>query len=483
MAKFYPDISILFVTAHGATQVLRPRLNELDHDGLDQYRHWIYVTIVLIPVVLSTIPFAITNDPYQYSGAFCQLPVRPIWYRLAFAWIPRYVITLFTLAVTIYVYVYVGVKLRGFTRTSTDVSLASRIPPSIDIQRTRLSTDVHGWRNALMIFNWAPHSTTSLRRSSAQDLWQSNAAKERKSSDAQPLNVVAPLQPKSVDELRRASTVTNSSKTRQVDDSRRPSTISNYSGLTYGTDRSGGSLSPVKEYPTREQPITLPPLSESLPGGIRDAQQRGSGAEEASASAVVAGRVMIQRQLRNNFIYPLIYLATWTVPCIATCMQFTPRYARSTPPWLGVLSILSLTSTGTVECLAFLWKEKPWRTQTGGASTSAGRTSRRGMWWWCCYKDRRASTVSGSSGGARPERDMDADVEHSCHGSDRPYVSRSRSSDQQKMARQRALERLALEQQDRSETAAGERPASGANSGHEGRKEWFDVRRFSSFAL
>ena len=463
---------------HSAIQVFRPPLNERDHDGLDGYRHWIYVTIALIPVLLSTLPFAMSNTAYQLSNAFCQLPPRPIWYRLALAWIPRYAIALFVITMTIYMYVYVGVKFRGFS-TSAEGSLATRRPSDVEAQQTPLNNDLLGWPNTLMGFNWTPHSPTPLGRSAFQDPRPSQRAEERRSSDVQPLSLVTPSRRKSsVDEPRRASTITTSSKMQQDDDEqRRSSSVTSNSKLTNTTEKSGTTLSPVKELPIPEQSTSSSSPSGSPPNVLPETQHRNSLTQQVPNPVVATQRVDLQRQLRNNFVYPIIYVVTWTIPFIVTCMQFNPRYATNTPDWLGVLSILSLTSMGAVDCLAFLWKEKPWRTDSA-ASLSSGRQSGRST--WLRRGGRRVSTVSASSGGVPAEGGADTDVERDTQRPCRPCGSRSRSGDRQKMVRQRALERLALEQQDRKDITSGEKLAAGANRSHKGRKEWWDVRRISS---
>lgn len=477
IANLYPDISILFVTIHSAIQVFRPPLNERDHDGLDRYRYWIYATIALIPVLLSVLPFAMSNAAYQFSDAFCQLPARPIWYRLALAWIPRYAITLFVITVTIHMYVYVGIKFREFS-ASSDGSLAARRPSDVEAQQTELNNDLLSWPNALIGFKWTQHSTTALGRSTVQDSQLSQRAEERKSSDAQPLNLVAPSKRKSsIDEPRRASTITTSSKIQQDDDHRRSSSATTNSKFTNTTEKSGANLSTVKEQPVREQSITSSLPSGSQPNVLLETQLRSSLTEQVPTRIIAAQRVDLRRQLRNNFVYPIIYVATWTIPFIVTCMQFNPRHATNTPAWLGVLSLLSLTSMGAVDCLAFLWKEKPWRTESEASLSSGRRLSGCSTWW--CRGSRRVSVVSGSSGSGQAEGGTGAGVECDTQRPIRPCIPRNRSGDRQKMARQRAFERLALEQQDRKEIASGEKLTASGNRPHKGRKEWWDVRRIS----
>lgn len=63
---------------------------------------------------MASLAFADTSLPYTSSGAFCYLPTRPIWYRLALSWIPRYLILSTIMVVYLAIYIYAKHKFDAF---------------------------------------------------------------------------------------------------------------------------------------------------------------------------------------------------------------------------------------------------------------------------------------------------------------------------------------------------------------------------------
>lgn len=59
------------------------------------------------------------------QGTFCYLPARPIWYRIALSWGPRYVILCTILGIYLAVYFYTKSKFGDFDANFSTNSLAS----------------------------------------------------------------------------------------------------------------------------------------------------------------------------------------------------------------------------------------------------------------------------------------------------------------------------------------------------------------------
>lgn len=59
------------------------------------------------------------------QGTFCYLPARPIWYRIALSWGPRYVILCTILGIYLAVYLYTKSKFGDFDANFSTNSLAS----------------------------------------------------------------------------------------------------------------------------------------------------------------------------------------------------------------------------------------------------------------------------------------------------------------------------------------------------------------------
>lgn len=67
---------------------------------------------------------AFINPDWAYlsQGALCTLPIRPFWYRLALAWIPRYLIALIIIGLAIAIYAYVGFEFRSYANLTMSQS-------------------------------------------------------------------------------------------------------------------------------------------------------------------------------------------------------------------------------------------------------------------------------------------------------------------------------------------------------------------------
>ena len=63
---------------------------------------------------MASLAFIDTSFPYVSSRVFCYLPTRPIWYRLALSWIPRYLIIITILVVYLSIYVHAKLKFEAF---------------------------------------------------------------------------------------------------------------------------------------------------------------------------------------------------------------------------------------------------------------------------------------------------------------------------------------------------------------------------------
>jgi G protein-coupled receptor GPR1 len=98
---------------HSALQVFRPATSSRN-DGLYPHRAYIYAGAFILPLLMSALAFVNPHYGYLAQGAFCSLPLRPFWYRLALAWIPRYVISIVILGLACAIYAHVGWEFRRF---------------------------------------------------------------------------------------------------------------------------------------------------------------------------------------------------------------------------------------------------------------------------------------------------------------------------------------------------------------------------------
>ena len=201
------------------------------------------------------------------QGTFCYLPARPIWYRLALSWVPRYLILCIILGIYLAVYLYTKSKFGDFddAKFSTH-SFASESTPH------HSRTDRQG-------------SRPSFGLDGAEDPQIGELNTETSSPGLDSLNA-----------FRRATEV---------------------------------DISPSKPYESVKGPPArfvnrTPPLLEALNDStlLSAANKR----IESSANAALRQRhKAIKKQLRYLFVYPLVYLAMW-IPAFVNQCYFCESY-------------------------------------------------------------------------------------------------------------------------------------------------------------
>ncbi|KAF1993705.1 hypothetical protein P154DRAFT_381170, partial [Amniculicola lignicola CBS 123094] len=108
------NYAVLVIAVHSAIQVFRPS-QTVRSDGLYPYRYYVYAGALCIPATMAGLAFVNPHWGYMSQGAFCSLPLRPFWYRLALAWIPRYMIAIIILSLAVAIYTHVGFEFRAFS--------------------------------------------------------------------------------------------------------------------------------------------------------------------------------------------------------------------------------------------------------------------------------------------------------------------------------------------------------------------------------
>lgn len=72
-------------------------------------------------------------------------------------------------------------------------------------------------------------------------------------------------------------------------------------------------------------------------------------------------RPAIRRQMHHLFIYPITYLMVGTVPFVFRSSKYSDKYAANPIAIVALLSTFCVTIAGTVDCVVFGWREKPWQ--------------------------------------------------------------------------------------------------------------------------
>ena len=119
-----PDSVILLMAIHTALTVFASR-KASSQNGLYRYRWGAYACWAFFSILMAALAFIKPSSPYVSQGTFCYLPSRPIWYRLALSWIPRYLILCTILGIYLVIYLYTRSKFGKFDVRFSTHSLAS----------------------------------------------------------------------------------------------------------------------------------------------------------------------------------------------------------------------------------------------------------------------------------------------------------------------------------------------------------------------
>lgn len=111
--------------------------------GLESYRHVAYACWAGCPVLLAGLAFINRGDAYVSQGTFCYLPIRPIWYRLALTWIPRYIILATIVAIYLTIYVYTKSEFGKFDINLTSSTTSGRLSNDFPSKPTRIDRPSH----------------------------------------------------------------------------------------------------------------------------------------------------------------------------------------------------------------------------------------------------------------------------------------------------------------------------------------------------
>ncbi|KAF3923988.1 hypothetical protein ABW21_db0202977 [Orbilia brochopaga] len=335
------DFCILFIAIHSATSIFFPRTGSLGKTGLYNYRYAVYATIVILPLLMASLAFTNKQPAYVAQTTWCYLPVRPFWYRLALAWIPRYIIMLSITGLYLAIYIYVKVTFRTYRarfRTSefdTDLTEASQL-------ETTRRHSVGGSRRAstLSVFG-ATFKVPGLARS-------------EKSRDEEAGHDAA------IPSIRRHSANAHADELNNV--ANRIADLEK--GIIHSRDGPSRNIEPMAAPETAGDPTTRRDTFSTdntlnvptAPTDTRYCSPNAAGDEELRRR-----QLAIQRQLRFLFIYPGVYVLIWLIPLINHTLQYYEKFVMRPPFPLVCISAIAIPIQGGVDSLLFALREKPWR--------------------------------------------------------------------------------------------------------------------------
>ena len=492
------------------------------HDGLYPVRRWVIALWILIPNLSAGLAFVGDHGGYVGQGAFCFLPIRPFWYRLALYWVPRYLIWCYVTYVAIRIYRHVGAEFRVFGQ-ERDRSSSVGMPAQSSVDRARQREETkrrasQGTRSAEKSAidddeGYAPDDIsvlTKTRPAVERTVSLPDSAKERigtlswsapgygpDTTQVTPTNRSMPGSRRGSKQLAPGIFSEDFAPVSASDSGRRrPSNVSLTSALSVARVSLADNV--------------LSPINEGLPSN--SAPARSEPDQRTATMTLELRRRAIQRQLRLLFIYPCTYLIFWIIPFVFHCLNYTEYFAHHPIFGLNVAQVFCLCIMTFVDVTVFCWRERPWRHIPGSDGTFWGSLA----WWRYVFdgewtrvrKEVRTPSFPKDEKGAEPLKDNNVSntgllaslkrwsmslTGGSPRGSEssgtgqamqRQSTSHKRNysggSDRKHMEADRAHERLMLERaeyeqnrrslQERRQSALSEQKRQAGDA----RKEWFD---------
>ena len=318
---------------HTALSVLRPG-KVMHYSGLYPFRYSAHACWATFSILMAALAFAGGNSyPYISQGTFCYLPVRPIWYRIALSWAPRYLIL--ATIILIYLAIYIYCK-------STFGTFSPNISSAGTTTTERTASDTSGGASEVQAL--APQNRCGCALPNEQENpIRVNAVK----SSARPSIIQKPSRLKYL-------TGRPSSPSRAAAFDGEANDLASSEPTSPTTISSPRSETNPKVDKTFRNPTLMEALNDNSLYALAFNRSQKSPNEKLSKR-----HKAIRRQLRYMFVYPMIYLLVWLVPFVNHCYFYTKAHH---PPFsLNTVSLVSLLLQCTVDCLVFSLKEKPWR--------------------------------------------------------------------------------------------------------------------------
>lgn len=373
------DYAVLIIALHTAIYIFNPPVR-LSEGGLYRYRYVAYVLWLILPVTAAALAFSGGKTGYITANTFCYLPKRPIWYRLALAWVPRYVIFITITVLYVAIYIYVHMKFKGFGNMAAG-------SPSVEASNNSGPTDSVGSGKRQSVPQMAAMDSVispPSRQPSNISAFPPEGNKVTTSAWEQFKFITMPESPPFMQpdvsktmtpewEKYKFITTPESQSGIRADpmdaiiwgahghhdgqnDDRNTSTTLTEQPPTHS--ESGGYDSDQMFSSDDERP--LPPRNGSNPNTNKTTNTKSSNDRRAK-DPLTKTRLAIQRQLRLMFVYPLVYMLLWTIPFVAHCMNYNIYYVKHPPFVINCLTTACLAIQAAVDCGLFLWREKPWQ--------------------------------------------------------------------------------------------------------------------------
>jgi G protein-coupled receptor GPR1 len=479
------------MSLHMSLQIFSTGSKIFGSDGLYRFRHTVLGGSVVFPFLCAVLAFIRGRQGYIAQGPFCTLPIRPYWYRLALQWIPRYLTWLYIMFVAFRIYLHVGQAFKIFARED---DLDSSTSANVDGLESAGTVPGEGPQDLHVSYGREP-SVGNVQ--DVSDLMESNTASSqaptRSSSQGKqstrPTFLNSPSEDFKVPSAGhpgRGSPISIPGKrTIHHELFQVPSeVVAQRSSVPGNAVR--GPLIDINA-PTKSHSVNLACIGERC----QQMMSRDKADRVLDDTPFTKRRRAIQRQMRLLFIYPITYLMVWTIPFIYHSFNYSDKYAANPIAFLALLSTFCVTIAGTVDCVVFGWREKPWQHISGADGTFLGSFK-----FWAFTNSGARRWVTSASGrlpslGTKEERAGRSSENPSrprgrsqvcCTNSTKVMVplhkkTFSGTSDRAIRAAEGAAERLALERADRQNRKSTRDPSI------DPAREWFERRLSACLSL
>ncbi|KIN00413.1 hypothetical protein OIDMADRAFT_42327 [Oidiodendron maius Zn] len=433
------DIAVTMIAIHSALYIIKPRSS--GEGGLYPYRHFAYVIWAALPIVMASLAFVREDDPYVGDGAYCYLPLRPLWYSLALSWVPRYLIFIIILGVYASIYSYVRYKFSGFTKLSKKNSMPpndkswtaskqqafSSLPPLIcdgSASESRRTSGTETERRTQSVSTTVSYDQVPIspEPNAHRFMWASVVS--RKGSAQVPPPLPKEQRPKLIPSV--SFTIKHSPPKSPTDTSVLPLDQALLSELPARPDPV--QQSSQQQANTKRSMVDIFTLLSQRPCETENSvastlQLVNSRGPNVAVSEMIHTRDKIRRQLRYLFIYPLAYIGMWIMPLVVHILQYDDRFAANLPFGLRCITTICLCSQAAIDCWLFSSREKPWRhiRYTDGSFTSSLR-------FWSGWKD--SSEVKTAPGPGRTKDEVVREARAAYRRRDEELAERRNESEQ-----------------------------------------------------
>lgn len=341
------DVAILMMSLHMSLQVFQSTSSRFGPDGLYRFRYAVYIIWILLPSFMAGLAFVQGGrGSYLSQGAFCTLPIRPFWYRLALSWIPRYLVWIYITFTALRIYFHVG---SGFSVFAKEVDSATN--PS-DLSSRPSTTDALKPLAIPRKRSVAPGQVNLPHINVNTPACESLATPQYEGEMDYTYGEKSPTDP-TPNPFAQYDSLAPTFPTQAAIPPRRPSVF---------------SQSKVESGP--------PPTDFGSPVIIQSRNNSSaSPIVKISSTADVAAkcrRRAIQRQTRLLFIYPCVYMILMVIPFIQHCFSYSDYFAQHPIFPVSLLGSTCYAIMGTVDCAVFCWREQPWKSIPGSDGTFLG---------------------------------------------------------------------------------------------------------------